>query len=289
MDRAYIEELSRRIGLPQRTKEALDAYLEQHSMAVDSMAQQLCKKGEGWLTLLQGELWRRKRQEDRYLFALAVVLVMTQETKKCYQSLGIPDEFFYHTMQDITIWSETCERNYHVPGLENLAWLQNHLLPNLFRIGRLQFQFAKMRYPLYTRPKRKKGLALRQGEPCIYIHIPEGEPLTRDACVQSIDASRDFFFHYFPDYQYRYYICESWLLDPQNHNVLPEDANILQFASLFQIVSSFRDDKQAMERIFGKEKMDVDDYPGDTLLQRNVKEYIKNRGKMGIGFGVIPK
>lgn len=288
MNRAYINQLAENIELPRQTRDALDAYLDSHAPAVDSMADQV-RKNKGWITCLQGELWRRKKHSDRYLFALATVMALTEDTLERYRKKGIPDTVFYDTMQDITIWSNACFKKFGVPGIENLSWIQNHLVPNLFRIGRLQYQFSIVNFPIYTSYKERKNSHVRRKEPCIYIHIPEGEPLDEAACDASIEASKHFFYKYYPDYYYRYYITESWLIDPQNHNLLPLGSNILKFAERFEIISSNRDDTQAIERIFGEKRKAAEDYPEDTLLQRNTKLYLKNGGKLGIAFGVFPK
>lgn len=288
MDRDYIDLLANRIQLPQHTKGALDAYLNRHAMAVDSMADQV-RKNKGWIDCLKKEMCRRRRHEDRYLFALAVVMVLTEDTLSRYRKKGIPDDIFYDTMHDITIWSNNCNRDFGLPGIENLNWIQNHLVPNIYRIGRLQYQFSEVYFPTYVQAKELRRAPVRRKEPCINIHIPAGMPLDEAECTDSIEASKRFFGTFYPDYNYRYYFCESWLLDPQNHNVMQTGSNILKFAERFEIVSSHRYNQQAIEWIFGERKKDVTLYPENTTLQRNVKKYLAHHGKLGIAVGIFPK
>lgn len=288
MNREYLEQLADKISLPAHTREPLEAYLARHEMAVDSMLDQV-RKNKGWIKCLTDEVANRKKHPDRYLFALAVVMALSEDTLERYRKKGIPDDIFYATMQDITIWSDVCLWKNQLPGLDNIDWLKNHLVPNLYRIGRLQYQFSEVRFPLYTLYKQRKNAPVHRKEPCVYIHIPAGEPLDDQACSDSIDQAKTFFETYFPDYLYQYYICESWLLDPQNHNILPRQSNILNFAARFQIISNCRDSSQAIERIFGVKCDDINDYPERTTLQKNAKTYMKNKGKLGIAFGVLEK
>ena len=56
---------------------------------------------------------------------------------------------------------------------------------------------------------------------------------------------------------------------------------------MFDIVYSSQDDRQAIERIFGKRRIIKSSYPENTTLQRNAKKYILSGKKLGIGIGVI--
>lgn len=289
LDLDYIHTLAEKIELPSETREPLYAYLDRHIMAVESMADQV-RKSKGWINCLKAEMRRKQKQDDRYLFALAVTMALSQDTLHRYEKNGLPAEVFYHTMTDFTIWSNVCLKRYQKPGMEaeGLGWIQNHLVPNLYRIGRLQFQFSNFYLPVYLTRKQRKAAPARRKEPCIFVHIPAGEPLDEAACTASFEEAGRFFETYFPDYCYRYYITDSWLLDPQNHNILPAESNILKFAARFQVLGAKRDD-DALHRIFIEAKSNPDDYPEETRLQANVKAYLKNHGKMGVAFGVLKK
>lgn len=65
--------------------------------------------------------------------------------------------------------------------------------------------------------------------------------------------------------------------------------NILQFQSLFDIVVSSPDDRQAIERIFKKRRFIKKFYPENTSLQQNAKQYMMAGNKLGTGFGIIDK
>ena len=66
-------------------------------------------------------------------------------------------------------------------------------------------------------------------------------------------------------------------------------SNILQFSTLFDLVYSVEDDRQAIERIFGKRKIIKSKYEEKTTLQRNAKRFMQNGGKLGVGIGILNK
>lgn len=198
-----------------------------------------------------------------------------------YEKRGIGRDIFNATMQDIAIW---CENNNN-KGLKNYRWIETHLKCRLFKIGRLQFQLYKCKNETFD----YNYLPFDYGDNLIYIHIPQGERLIYSDCVESIFTAKAFFAEFFPEFEYRFFFCESWLLYDENYAFMEPSSNILQFQSLFDIVFSDTDDNQAIERIFGKRRIRKAQYPENTTLQRNAKKYMLGGNKLGIGIGVIDK
>ena len=220
-----------------------------------------------------------KRCND--IIRLAVMLELAVRVKQRYDAVGIDEKIYYDTMSDIRIW---CEENGN-RGLKNYGWIKNHVSFELFRLGRLQFQLyeCKNRTLLYNK------LPFAYGEKLVYIHIPAGERLDTEQCKASLEASKKFFSQFFPDYSYRYYFCESWLLFENNRDFMSQDSNIVSFMSLFDICYSVKVDKQAIERIFKKRCLFKRNYPENTSLQLAAKKYMQGGNRLGIGIGVIAK
>lgn len=220
-----------------------------------------------------------KKEND--LMRLAVILTLAVKVKEKYDLAGIDENIYYSTMSDIRIW---CENNGN-KGLKNYGWLKNHVSFELFRIGRLQFQFyeCKSKTVVYNK------LPFDCGTKLIYIHIPQGERLEKERCVEAIGKAGEFFKKYFPDYKYGYYFCESWLLFEGNRAFMAKDSNILSFMSLFELCYSVKIDAQAIDRIFGKRHLLKSRYPENTDLQRRAKRYMQEGNRLGIGVGVIKK
>lgn len=193
-----------------------------------------------------------------------------------YFALGISDRVYYDTMRDITVWCGNCAR----PGLRNTAWLVNHMRLELFQIGRLQFQMA----PFYSPSFADCPPVLYDG--VLHVHIPQGAPLLADDCKAALRSAAAFFQTYFPDYAYRAFVCESWLLFPGNARFMEDSSNILKFASLFHLCASKPFDLQGYDRIFG---LRAPRFAHRTSLQKRALRYILRGGRLGTGFGYILK
>jgi len=220
-----------------------------------------------------------KKEND--IVRLAVILNLAVKVRKKYIEAGIEDRVYYDTMSDIRIW---CERNNN-KGLKNYGWLKNHVSFELFRLGRLQFQLYECKNK--TLPYNK--LPFSYGEKLVYIHIPEGEKLEKEKCIDAIKQAGEFFDTHFPDYNYKYYFCESWLLFEGNRDFMAEGSNILNFMALFDVRCSVKIDAQAIERIFGKRCIIKRHYPENTDLQKRAKKYIQSGNCLGIGIGTIKR
>lgn len=215
------------------------------------------------------------------LTRLAVIIETAEYTLEKYRQLGIPEHIFIKTLDDIRIW---CENNDN-KGLANYNWIKNHLNCELFRIGRLQFQLFKCSNKLLD----YSCFPFDCGENVINIHIPQGEKLIYSDCIASLKEAVVFFNKYFPDYNYRYFFCESWLLYGDNCFFMEPSSNIMQFSAMFDIVCSVDIDKQSIERIFGKRQLNKKKYQENTSLQRSAKAHLLNGGKLGMGIGIIDK
>lgn len=215
------------------------------------------------------------------LLRLAVIIECVSETAEKYKSLGIDEKIMFDTLDDIRIW---CENNDN-KGLKNYNWIKNHINCQLFKLGRLQYQI----FPCRSKILKYNLLPFNYGDNLIYVHIPQGEKLDYSMCINSLIQSTEFFAKYFPEYKYRFYFCESWLLYEENWQFMKAQSNILQFASIFDVLYSVENNSQAIERIFGKRQHNKHNYPENTTLQKNAKEFLLNKGRLGIGVGIVDK
>ncbi len=259
-------ELAKKLGVSQEIIEKLRSLINKDKMKIYHCAEMCMREGFHHL--------RGKSQ----IFILAVILKLAADIKTEYDKAGIDEKIYYDTMSDIKIW---CDKT-HGKGLKNYGWLKNHVSFELFRLGRLQFQLyeCKNKTLLYDK------LPFSYGDKLIYVHIPEGESLDEEKCKAAFELAKDFFAEYFPQYDYSYFFCESWLLFEGNRDFMAKDSNILKFMSLFHIRYSVKIDEQAIERIFGKRKLFKKNYPEKTTLQRSAKQYMLSGKQLGIGVGV---
>jgi len=156
-------------------------------------------------------------------------LFLCESLKERYAEKGIDEKILLDTLSDIGVWLDVWSEIKGELYLSELPWLQHHLSMRLFRLGRLQFLMTQCRkdYPEY---------GLKSGDPVIEVHVPASGALTVESCEESIAMAREFFAKYFPEFNYRYFVCRSWLLDSTLRDFLPEDSNILQFQKMFVTV-----------------------------------------------------
>lgn len=230
---------------------------------------------------------RYPRLNPRNYLALAVCAAAL--TRQEYRKRGIPDVIFYDTMGDIRVWCDNYAQKHGKVGLDNFGWIVNHLRLKLFRLGRLQFQFIKFYYPLFAQKSATDASPYKRGQNALFVHIPQGSPLTEDACDKSFGYARRFFRKRFSEYRPQAFITESWLLGSCNRQLLGEESNIVKFAGRFTIMGERKDVRQTAERIFGYDLPDrVEDYPEDTRLRAAAKRRLLQGDAFYCGFGYIP-
>ena len=189
---------------------------------------------------------------------------------------GISKEITVNTLKDVNVWLENYENQFGKIGLGEFCWLKYHYTGDLFRIGRLQYRLEKA----------LDGVPA--GEIAIETHIPQGEPLTKDACLKSFEMAKEFFAKIFPDAKPQYFMCDSWLLNPNLSFILPENSNIVQFMRLWTPIPFVSDNSsQAVERVFGFgfKKENIENAPENSSLQRALKKYIIDGGAMDLTAG----
>lgn len=162
---------------------------------------------------------------------LLAFLYMCEDLQTRYRENGIPDKILLDTLSDIVYWCKVWSDIKGELYLGEIGWLANHMRFQLFQIGRLQYCIEPV-----TENLTRFGMTM--GEHYLAIHIPATGPLCREDCEQSIAMARGFFETYFPELQYSWFCCFSWLLDDTLQKILPANSNILKFAALFQIVET---------------------------------------------------
>lgn len=213
------------------------------------------------------------------LLAAWIYLAQIPQTLARYRERAIPHEILRDTLTDIPLWMQFHKRQTGRYGLTELDWLVRHLEGRLFRIGRLQF--GVLPYP------GPSELGMRRGEPVIDVHIPEGEPLDDEACVESYRSAGAFFEKHFPEVRPRAFYCSSWLLSPELGEVLPSTSNIRKFFGRYDLTSERENDSQLRERVFGSTEVDLSRAPKDTTLRRVVLEAMAEGIVFHCGSGII--
>jgi len=105
---------------------------------------------------------------DAGMFYLVVLLSGIQRMRQVHESHSVPPDIVKDTVLDVKLWLEVEKQHGAFPGWgltpHNMAWLLNHFRGILYRIGRLQHQFATF-YPklrVFRHIKSRTVLALSE-------------------------------------------------------------------------------------------------------------------------------
>lgn len=218
------------------------------------------------------------RKENADSVFLAFYCTAACEVYEKYQEKGIEDSVFFDTFQDITYWCENCRNEFGHYGIHQYDWFWRHLDMTLFRLGRLEFEQMDAENEVVGQNHR-----IQKGEPVINVHIPQGSRLILEECKEAFEKAFAWF-----GKECRF-VCHSWLLNPGLSEILDQNSNIMQFQSLFEVLEVDYQEKEAEWRIFGKVREETAAYPENTSLQRSVKQYLMQGGKLGNGFGIYKK
>jgi DNA-3-methyladenine glycosylase I len=190
-------------------------------------------------------------------------------TYERYVEKGINNDIFIASLKCFTRFIDEHMVSYGTYAFDRYWWTARQLALQLFRIGELEYE-----------------IKATGDEKVISLHIPSDARLTMDHIKESIKKARKFMKQYFPEYAGVKMVCHSWLLSPKLKEVLPEHSNILKFQKLFTILKA-DENNDYMLWIFKRSDLTIDQLPEDTTLQRNLKAYLKQGGKLGSAYGEL--
>ena len=203
------------------------------------------------------------------LLPLFILGYYTDLPLKLHRERGIPHEITVACLKDVNLWIDNYRKTYGTVGLKEYDWERYHWRAEIFRIGRLQFR------PLKARATTPSGIDELE------VHVPQGEPLTPEACEKSFAMAKEFFAKYYPELSFDYFVCSSWLLSPQIPEIMPEDSNLTRFCRLWTIHTvKDKPSTAVLSRVFGFTKTydDLPNLPEDTSMQRRTKAFLMNGG-----------
>ena len=118
---------------------------------------------------------------------------------------------------------------------------------------------------------------LRPGDDLLKVHIPYRGRLEPEACADSYRRGWEAFRKGFPEYDFKGFVCKTWLLAPELREFLKEGSNILQFQkpyTLFPAESTGADAFLYVYKMDVKSALEVDPeaLPEDNSMMRGVKQ-----------------
>lgn len=185
------------------------------------------------------------------------------DTYAKYEKLGISKEIFITTMKFFPRFLQDHKDRHGSYRYVWAWWVVRQISMVEFRIGELEYEM---------RMENHKHL--------IDIHIPADADMTISKLRNSYLEALDFFKKYYPEFIGADMVCSSWLLAPSLKNVLPENSKILQFQKSFDIGIMEDDSLGFMDWIYGSRNIPIEELPEKTSLQRKLKPYLRNGGKI---------
>lgn len=227
-----------------------------------------------------------KYGENVLTMEFVFVMNCTEEVLNRYRMLGIDEEIFWESVDDLRCKLIECIDCEEVCGTFVAGWNDGFLRMTRFALGR--FQFEKSCFTHEGGFVTKSGLKIEQDSMIINFHIPSsGIPLTDEVRLDAYKKAYEFFKDGFDGPVI--FCCSSWLLFPKHREFLPENSNILRFMDDFELVEwSEEDDFHNGWRVFGKDSdLPVEQLPEKTSLQKAYKKWLVDGNKAGHGYGII--
>lgn len=293
--REYVENFMKSFEYPAEAQvELSEAY---HTLASDVAGQsgltRLIDLYQADLRLGYGEVYEYAKTMEqklgihRYQVVLIVYICFSKRLKELYSEEKIDDGIWFNSMLDLKYKLLECKAVKNIWGTFVGGWFSGFFKLKRFALGRLQFEISRYDRADYT----KDNKTVTRGMTVLDVHIPRtGTRLDALSCDNSFSMAKEFFRDKVGT-DPMVFTCFSWMLYPDIMDVFAEKSNIRSFASRFEIIDHY-DDKPCeyadMWRIFDMDYTgNIDDYPEDSSLRRNLKAYLKKGGKTGEGYGVF--
>lgn len=216
-----------------------------------------------------------------YTADLLVFLCLTRHLKAVYEERGMDQQIYRDSALDLKWKLEECKAVKGICGSFVASWFPGFFKLSRVALGRLQFEVvtAKMDYD-------KKGVRLVKGESkVINVHIPRtGTPMDKESCDRAYAQARAFFKEQVGENCP--FVCHSWLLYPENKEILPPHTNTYRFLSEYDVVEWGVNEGQDLWRLFDTEEKNPARLPTNGSLRRCYAEHLKKGGRVGWGLGV---
>lgn len=139
-----------------------------------------------------------------------------------------------------------------------------------------------------TLDKSRYERCLTRGDAVLSVHIPVGGRLDADAAEESFGYVGSFMANYFPEVDYKAFVCSSWLLDTNLRHFVGPESNMLKFQNRFTVGLSHRNGFSVYDDIFQVPKhCPLEELVPTNRFQREILAMLKAGGTLYSGRGYI--
>lgn len=224
--------------------------------------------------------------ESVYTVNLVLLLNCTKPLLSEYKKAGYSEEIYWNSIIDIKVKMLECKENFDIYGTFVENWFLQFFTLNRFGVGRFEYEFGTFNKEFYN----KNGICINKGDFILGLHIPSHlEPLTYEVRLDSYKKAFELFKNKF-DGKHIVICCHSWLLYPDNLNILPKNSNAADFILDFEPLDitqsyGFGD----AWRIYGQNKSSLrpSELQRDTSMQRAFAEWFDKGKKSGSALSIL--
>ena len=216
-----------------------------------------------------------------YTADLLMFICLTKHLKRIYSEKGLDSAIYKNSVLDLKWKLEECKTLRGICGSFVAFWFPRFFNLKTFALGRLQFEITNIKYDY-----EKNGVKLTKGESkVINVHIPRtGTSMDKESCDKSYAQAKEFFKNEIGEVCA--FVCHSWLLYPENLNILPSHTNTYRFMSEYDIIDWGYNEGQDLWRLFDTHEMNPERLPTNGSLRRAYVEHLKSGGRVGWGYGI---
>ena len=264
-----LEKLCNIINLPDEVKKEVIEYSKSRNSVLDEKLQDLLCKRQSWDFAIE-QLKKNIGIDPFGFFILSELLSFACKTYDKYMKIGIDESIFIRTMEFCTRFINDHKKVHGHYAYTWAWWFPRQLAMQEFRIGELEFEFVDA------------------GEKYISIHIPGDADFRPENVQKTLEEYHSFLKEYFPEWSGIDLRCESWMISPALEQLLDENSNVLQFNRLFEVESVDYDSMAVLDWVYpGEEQNDLQNLSENTSLQRKMKQFLMDGGKVGWAKGRI--
>ena len=168
---------------------------------------------------------------SEFTLHLLLFICHSKQLRVAYAKKGIEDRFWSDTVEELKAKLFECYKVYGVWGTFAPTAFNRTFHMRSFVLGRLRFD-----PDTFGRIYDKNGIVFNEESTVIMVHIPRtGTPLTPSACEASYREAIAFFTPILGG-SLCLFVCQSWLLFPENRNMLSEKSNIRAFMDTYDLI-----------------------------------------------------